>query len=72
MVTSSTTLTIAEQLVPDEVWSAIQPLLPAKPPHPRGRPSLDRGPSCAGGMIYVLLAGVPWLLPVKELGCGAA
>jgi hypothetical protein len=25
MATSSTTLTMAEQLVPDEVWAAIQP-----------------------------------------------
>jgi hypothetical protein len=36
MATSSTTLTMAEQLVPDEVWAAIQPLLPAKRPHPKG------------------------------------
>jgi predicted enzyme related to lactoylglutathione lyase len=28
MATSSTTLTMAEQLVPDEVWAAVQPLLP--------------------------------------------
>jgi hypothetical protein len=30
-----TTPTMAEQLVPDEVWAAIQPL-PAKRPHPKG------------------------------------
>jgi hypothetical protein len=28
MATSSTTLTMAEQLVPDEVWAAVQLLLP--------------------------------------------
>jgi hypothetical protein len=27
---------MAEQLVPDDVWTAIQPLLPAKRPHPKG------------------------------------
>jgi hypothetical protein len=55
------TLTMAEQLVPDEVWSAIQPLLPHKRPHPRGsRPwiegravlggsSMCCGPGCPGG-----------------------
>jgi hypothetical protein len=51
MATSSTTLTMAEQLVPDELWAAIQPLLPPKPPHPKGgrpwiedRAVLDRHP----------------------------
>ena len=49
-----TTPTMAEQLVPDEVWDAIQPLLPPKPPHPKGgRPWIeDRG--VLGGIIYVL------------------
>jgi transposase len=76
-----TTATMAEQLVPDEVWAAIQPLLPAKRPHPKGgRPWIgDR--AVLGGIIYVLRggiiyyvlrAGVPWrLLPAKELGCGS-
>jgi transposase len=67
-----TTATMAEQLVPDEVWAAIQPLLPAKRPHPKGdRPGIgDR--AVLGGIIYVLRAGVPWrLLPAKELGCGS-
>jgi hypothetical protein len=48
MVTSSTALTMAEQFVPDQVWAAIQPLLPAKrPPCPRAA-DLDRGPGGAG------------------------
>jgi transposase len=72
MATSSTTLTMAEQLVPDEAWAAIQPLLPPKRPHPKGgRPWIgDR--AVLGGIIYVLRAGVPWrLLPTRELGCGS-
>ena len=50
-MTTSTTLTMAEQLVPDELWAAIQPLLPAKPPHPKGgRPWIgDR--AVLGGII---------------------
>jgi transposase len=72
MATTSTTLTTAEQFVPDEVWAAIQPLLPPKRPHSKGgRPWIgDR--SVLGGIIYVLRAGVPWrLLPARELGCGS-
>ena len=57
MATSSTTLTMAEQLVPDEIWSAIQASLPAKPPHPRGGRPWIEGRAVLGGIIYVLRAG---------------
>jgi hypothetical protein len=51
MAASSTTLTMAEQLVPDEVWAAIQPLLPAKPPHPKGGRPWIEDRAVLGGII---------------------
>jgi transposase len=72
MATSSMALTMAEQLVPDAVWSAIQPLLPARRSHPKGGRPWNEDRAVLGGIIYVLRAGVPWrLLPAKELGCGS-
>ena len=72
MATSSTTLTMAEQLVPDEVWAAIAPLLPPKPPHPKGGRPGSRTGRCWAGSSTCCAPGVPWwLLPAKELGCGS-
>src|SRR5215203_4905805 len=62
MATSSTTLTMAGQLVPDEVWAAIAPLLPPKPPHPKGGRPWIEDRAVLGGIIYVPRAGVPWRL----------
>jgi transposase len=63
---------MAEQLIPDEVWAAIAPLLPPKRPIPRAARPWDGDRAVLGGIIYVLRAGVPWqLLPARELGCGS-
>jgi transposase len=46
-----TTPTMAEQLVPDEVWAAIQPLLPPKRPHPKGGRPWIQDRAVLGGII---------------------
>src|SRR5215216_3008993 len=51
-----TTPAMAGQLVPDEVWDAIQPLLPAKPPHPKGGRPWIEDRAVLGGIIDVLRA----------------
>jgi transposase len=53
---------MAEQLVPDKVWLAIEPLLPPKRPHPKGGRPWIEDRAVFGGIIYVLRAGVPWRL----------
>ena len=61
----------AHDLVTDELWGAIRPLLPPEPPKPRGgRPRVpDR--AALVGILYVLRGGIPWELLPQELGCGS-
>jgi transposase len=59
------------RLVPDELWEAIESLLPKEPPKPNGgRPRVsDR--AALGGIVFALRTGCPWRLLPKELGCGS-
>ena len=62
---------MAKQLVPDELWMVIDPLLPPEPPKPNGgRPRVPNRTALAG-IIYVLKSGIPWGMVPKELGFGS-
>jgi transposase len=62
---------MSKVLVTDELWEAIEPLLPPEPPKPRGgRPRVpDR--AALAGIIFVLKSGIPWEMLPKEMGCGS-
>ena len=62
---------MSKLLVRDELWTAIEPLLPAEPPKPKGgRPRVaDR--ATLTGILFVLRSGIPWELLPSELGCGS-
>src|ERR687897_1396675 len=62
---------MSKPLVPDELWTTIEPLLPPDPPKPTGgRPRVsDR--ACLAGIIFVLKSGIPWEMLPQELGCGS-
>ncbi len=60
---------MARELVTDELWNAIAPLIPREPPKPKGgRP---RAPDRAAltGIIFVLRTGIPWEYLPKQFGC---
>ncbi len=62
---------IVKQLVGEELWMIIEPLLPPEPPKPNGgRPRVpDR--AALAGIIYVLKSGIPWGMLPKGLGFGS-
>jgi transposase len=65
--------TLADDLVPDELWAIVAPLLPAPPRPPYGgrhRAIPDR--ACFAAIVYMARTSTPWrLLPARELGCGS-
>src|SRR5919198_959621 len=62
---------MSKPLVSDELWEAVEPLLPRQRPSPRGgRPRVpDR--ACPAGIIFVLRSGIPRSMLPTELGCGS-
>ena len=62
---------MAKQLVPDELWTIIDPLLPPEPSKPNdGRPRVLVRAALAG-IMYVLKSGIPWGMLPKGLGFGS-
>ena len=62
---------MAKELVSDELWQIIEPLLPEEPPKPEGgRPRVDDRAALTG-IIFVLKSGIPWEMLPKEMGCGS-
>jgi transposase len=62
---------MAKELVSDELWEIIEPLLPEEPPKPQGgRPRLDDRAALTG-IIFVLKSGIPWEMLPQEMGCGS-
>ncbi len=62
---------MAKQLVSDELWAAIAPLLPSEAPKPKGgRPWLDDRAALTG-ILFVLKSGIPWEMLPQEMGCGS-
>lgn len=58
-----------KELLPDELWTEIQPLLLSHPAQPKGgRPWADDR-ACLRGIVFVLRAGIPWqMLPTEAFG----
>jgi transposase len=55
--------------VRDKLWQAVSPLLPERPPGPRGgRPRVD-GRVSVNAIVFVLFTEIAWRHPPTEIGC---
>src|SRR5690242_17282431 len=62
---------MAAPLVSDAFWSLFAPLLPPRPPRPKGgRPPVEDRAALTG-IIFVLKSGIPWEMLPQEMGCGS-
>ena len=61
-----------EELIPDELWQRVAPLLPAPPPRRTRYPGRLPADDCAAlaGIVFVLKTGITWReLPREVAGC---
>ena len=56
-------------LVPDDLWRAVEPLLPPEPPKPRGGRPRAPDRAALAGILFVLRTGIQWHEVPTELGC---
>src|SRR4051794_29410682 len=62
---------MAAPLVADAFWSLSAPLLPSRPPRPKGgRPPVEDRAALAG-ILFVPKSGIPWETLPREMGCGS-
>ena len=61
---------MAKNLLPDDLWAEVAPLLPAREARPKGgRPSVEARDALMG-ILFVLYTAIPWeRLPFEVAGC---
>ena len=64
---------MARELVSDELWNLVEPLLPPDPPRRFRHPGRRRLPNraCLAGILFVLKTGIAWEDLPLEMGCGS-
>lgn len=62
---------MAKELLSDELWGVLEPLLPAPPPRPKGGRCRIANRAVLTGILFVLRSGIPWEMLPPEMGCGS-
>ena len=59
---------MAKPLISDEVWSAIEPLLPPERPRPKEGRSVVPPRAVLSGILFVLRSGIPREMLPQKMG----
>jgi transposase len=62
---------MAKEILSDELWAVLEPLLPPPPPRPKGGRKRLANRATLTGILFVLKSGIPWELLPQEMGCGS-
>lgn len=62
---------MARRKVSDELWAALEPLIPVPVLGDRGRRRSVSNRAALSGILYVLHTGIPWEDLPQELGFGS-
>ena len=62
---------MATELLPDNLWNEVRPLLPPHPAHKKGGHPFVDDRACLRGIIFILRSGMAWQLLPKQLDCGS-
>jgi transposase len=62
---------VAKEILPDELWGALEPLFPSPPPRPKGGRRRLPNRATLTGILFVLRTGIPWEWLPQEMGCGS-
>jgi len=62
---------MAKELLSDELWAVLEPLMPPPPPRPKGGRKRVPNRATLTGILFVLKSGIPWELLPLEMGCGS-
>lgn len=61
---------MAKELLDDDLWRMIEPLIPAKPRRKKNAGRLPLGPRpCLEGILFVLKTGIQWEFLPAQFGC---
>jgi len=51
---------MAKELLSDELWAVLEPLIPPPPPQPKGGRKQVPNRATLSGILFVLKSGIPW------------
>jgi transposase len=62
---------MAKEILSEELWGVLEPLLPEPPPRPQGGRRRIPNRDVLRGILFVLRTGLPWEWLPLEMGCGS-